>query len=908
MSRTLTSAATTEKDKVAGAFYHRILAVEFGGATGTKYYAEELLHGPVPCEGRIVDWGQMALSAVPGKVGGFDSLTITFEDSDRSLRSLFESFPGVQNKIAYVYLWFEGTDWDDKIPLFAGVLSTPLSWTDQNVYWSVSMKGLQEYFDKSIGKLIKQEDFSEVNCSECDGKAIPIVYGNPCKRVPACVIDRPGSGYLANSLTIHNTTLTIHDEANKLYFTSGSSIQLVVGYPNNYEIITGTFANETASVLTITSRTGILASGNVSGIYAAGGDRFIMINASAISNPEVSRGGYPLWLSNGDGWISLMVTYWSAQGSQIAIVQEPPDFTADTSTEFKIGAQPGLVPFWTVGTPVYEIGAYKYLLNYLPSKEVVRLEARGKSNSTGGGDQTDVFMTYDDLSYSVNLDDKSHNEDLGRDEDDPGVTTATIVSSPTQSGFSDNKLYATIKGIMDDEENVLEDPADVIHHMLTNPFLGNISSEFINSDSFTEAAANIVTKYAFAIQEEKKLNELVSNLSQQANCLLFWDQGKANLKFIETDFTGHELALNPSNVRADSIKIEMTPDKDMPTEMVAKFKQAITNPEQRLARTSDEAVANFKEKREEIDLWGYQLPTSVAKATENWLAYKLLINRIVTVSTFLNGVHLQPGDVALLNYADGNGDLVFDAVYGRIRSIRHTAANLRNNTMEEVQLTIETNLWAFTINTSTPVDEQCAQPVGVPQEAGRGEVPWPIGYLDTTTTGEPTTTETPTTTGEPEPTTTGEGSACTLPVTSTVSGYVADEGSGFSVDLSAFDVNACTDSGVADSMNGTVTVDNPDSVAFDSVSYWKALLGDTYNGSITITLQCSTVDANTGQIDVQLRLPTLGSPGSYFSVFYQKIVLNENLYTEQTVEFDSASFGAEECGDIPNTLTITPLT
>lgn len=748
MSRTLTASATTEKNKTNGAFYHRILAIEFGGATGTKYYAEELLHGPVPCEGRIVDWGQMSLSATPGKVGGFDQLTITFEDSDRSLRSLFETFPGVQNKLAYVYMWFEGTDWDtDKIPLFAGVLSTPLSWSDQSVLWSISMKGLQEYFDKSIGHLIKQQDFSEVNCSECDGKIIPIVYGNPCRRVPACVIDRPGQGYLGQTFGPLDNALFIHDEAAKLYFTYGSAITLVVGTPGNYETVTGSFSSATTKTFTITDRSSWLASGTVSGIFATGGDRYVMINEIDLDDPSISRGGYPLWLNNGTGWRSMMVTYWSDQGSQIAIVQEPPDYTVDTSTQYVIGATPGFIPNWTVGTPVYEIGDYTYLLNYLPSKEVVRLEARGKSNAPGGGDQVDLFMEYSSSAYSVNLNNKAYNSALGRESGDDGVTTVTISSPPAKNGFSDNKVYATIKGIMNTDGDAMEDPAEVIKHLLTNEFLGNISTDFIDSSSFTDAASSIVTKFAFAIQEEKKLNELVSNLAQQANSLLFWDQGKASLKFIETSFSDHQLALTPSNVRADSIKVEMTPDKDLPTEMIAKFKQAIPSPEQRLSRTSDEAVTNFKEKKEEIDLWGYQLPTSVAKSTENWLAYKLLINRIITISTFLNGLHLQPGDVVILNYADGNGDLVFDGLYGRIRAIRHTAANIKNNTMEEIQLTIETNLWDFTINTATPLDEQCSQPVGVPQEGGRGEVPWPIGDLAAaSTTAAPSTTAGVTTT------------------------------------------------------------------------------------------------------------------------------------------------------------------
>ncbi|QDV49527.1 phage tail protein [Gimesia fumaroli] len=904
MARTLTSATTTEKNKVTGAFPRKILEIQFGGATGNKYYAEELLHGPVPCEGRIVNWGQLSLSAEPGKVGGFDQLTITLEDSDRTMRSLFESFPGVQNKLAYVYLWFEGTDWDtDKIVLFAGVLSTPLNWNDRDVNWSISMKGLQEYFDKSIGRLIKQEDFNDVNCSECDGKTIPIVYGNPCKRVPACVIDRPGEGYLSSPFGQHDTIMTIHDEANKLFFTTGSSIQLVVGYPNNFELVTGSFSGPTSMIFNVTSRGSILASGNVSGIYAEGGQRYIMINQSALSDPNFNLRGYPLWLNNGAGWYETTITLWSFQGSQVAIVQEPPDFTADTSTQFKIGSVAQFKYNWMPGTPVYELGTYKYLLNYLPSKEVVLVEAKGSSGSAGGGQTKDVFLSYSDSSYSVSLNDKTHNEALGRASDADGVTTLTLNSTPAVYGFPNETIYATIKGIMNDSDDVIEDPADVLQHMLTNPYLGNISSGFIDSDSFTAAAASIVTKMAFAIQEEKKLNELVSNLAQQANCLLFWDQGKATLKYIETNFTGHQLALTPSNVKMDSIKVEMVPDKDMPTEMIAKFRQAIPSPEQRLSRTSDEAVANFKEKREELDLWAFQLPTSVAYATENWLAYKLLINRMINVSTFLNGLHLQPGDVVLLNYADGNGGLVFDGVYGRIRTVRHISGSLQQGAMEEIQLLIESNLWDFTINTSSPDDQTCARSIGVAVDGGRGIVSWPEAGVSPTTTGEPTTTGAPTTTTAsgttPEGGTTTTGAPWPCP----------DNLIGPSVDLDLTNyatgdcVSAITQSVMAKVHTIPRTGTNQYHVQyFEGGSPWSGDYG--WRGEIFVTLYCNPGQNDSTNMNVYIRYR--GEEEGHPNGVSQNVTFLLQGIVPTADSYDIPYNNGSACFTFPDHVTVTP--
>jgi len=909
MARTLASATETEKEKVAGAFPRYILQVDFGGEVGIKYYSEELLHGPVLCEGRIDSWGELRLNAEPGKIGGFDQLTITFNDADRELRTLFETYPGVQNKIAYVYLWFDGTAWADKLVMFAGILTTPLSWTENNVQWSVSMKGLQEHFDKSIGRLISQDDFPEVNCSSCDGKMMPIVYGNPCKRVPACVIDRPGEGYLGSAFGQQDETVVIHDEASKLYFTTGSQITLIIGYPNNFESVVGSFANETSRFFNVTSRSSILYSGNVSGIYAAEGQRYIMINQSVLADPTFTLRGNPLWLNNGSGWYETMITTWDYQGSQVAIVQEPPDFTASSSTEFKIGSVAQTKFNWTPGAPVYELGTFKYLLNYLPSEEVVRIEALASSGSAGGGQTRDVFLTYNTNAYSVNLNDKSHNATIGRETDDPGLTTLTLNSPPTVYGFPEETIYATIKGIMNDEGDAIEDPADIMKHILESPFIGNIADEYINNDSFSLAASQVVTKMGFAIREEKKLNELISELAMQSNCIAFWDTGQIYLRYLESDYSNHQAVLNPDNVLNGSLSIEMTPVKDYPTEIVSKFRQAIPSPEQRLSRSSDEAIASFEKKRTEMDLWAYQYPTSVAIVTENWLLYRLKMNKLIKISSFLNCSHVQPGDVVLLNYADGNGGLVLDATYGRVRSISHRFGQVEQGTIDSIGMVVETNLWPSTVNVSTPEDQVCARIIGNAEDGGRGNPDFPSVGVPVTTTGEPTTT----TTGEP--TTTAPGT--TVAPTTTASPFpaiwcglpmtpgnppVVNPGATCGLDFSDFVSDGCVspETEAAFATNHTFGVADVVHTFFRQISFQKEI---GIYGNITMNFGCySPSHVSVGIIIIMYE--THDPYGPEHIVTYELQTSAGGLWASGTADVNALPI-PNLCGNIPETVDFT---
>jgi len=537
MARTLTSAAQTEANKTAGAQFVRILEVQW--PSGTIYYSTRPLTSPVTAEGRVIDFPSRQVSGVPGKANAQSTVTIELDDSDRSLRAKFEASPGPQNVLAYVHLYFEGTAWaTDKVTEIGGILTTPMRWDSQRSIVSLTLRGFEYHFDRDIGFLLRKEDFSELACSEADGKIIPIVYGNPCRRVPATVIDRPGAAFLASELSIvPDTELTINRTAGDAGFTTGSETSLILGWGNRWEKVTGTFTNTSDTTLSFstpldTNRGAVLAQGTLPGFFGAGGQTYIIIpTADLPGGSGTNLGGYPLYLQLNDSagtWVVTTITYWDISGANV-IVAAKGSLNVITGSNYKIGSLASTDVKWPPGTPVYEASTWTYIVNFLPSKSVDAVEARGTFNVPGGGSRT-AWLKFNPSYYSVNLNNTAYNATLGRLGTDPGVTTVTLSYAPTQLGFDSEQIWVTLKGITNDNTStgtVLTNPADIVKNLHDNQFLGNIGSGFINAASFTAAKSNLTTQMSFALLDRKRLNDVVSDLAYQGQMLYFWDEGQA---------------------------------------------------------------------------------------------------------------------------------------------------------------------------------------------------------------------------------------------------------------------------------------------------------------------------------------------------------------------------------------------
>ena len=138
MARSLTTAAATEASKNTGAFPRRVLEVQYGGSTGTKYYSSDTFtptSSGFTTDPRVKSWGTITTAADPNKMGGNSQLTIELADTDHVLKGLFDTSPGIQTVQCKLWLWFSGTAWSDAVCLFVGTISNPVTWQDASGTW-----------------------------------------------------------------------------------------------------------------------------------------------------------------------------------------------------------------------------------------------------------------------------------------------------------------------------------------------------------------------------------------------------------------------------------------------------------------------------------------------------------------------------------------------------------------------------------------------------------------------------------------------------------------------------------------------------------------------------------------------------------------------------------------------------
>ena len=159
MARIFTTPFNTETQKKTGARPRVLLSLEL--ASGLKWYSTQTLTtaggDPVDTDGLIVSLGELAIDAQPGKSGGMGNIRLVLADPVRELMNDNTAQPGLQSREAQLYLWYEGTTWpDDRMLLFDGSLTTPMTWDEATAQTTLSMRGMEHFRDPSIGIRAKQ--------------------------------------------------------------------------------------------------------------------------------------------------------------------------------------------------------------------------------------------------------------------------------------------------------------------------------------------------------------------------------------------------------------------------------------------------------------------------------------------------------------------------------------------------------------------------------------------------------------------------------------------------------------------------------------------------------------------------------------------------------------------------------
>lgn len=157
----------------------------------------------------------------------------------------------------------------------------------------------------------------------------------------------------------------------------------------------------------------------------------------------------------------------------------------------------------------------------------------------GGPLTTDVYQMWWEISYEPSVSNKTISDGTIATTD----STKVIVTGNSQAD-SLGVLICDVEGYMDDtpkhytdsDGSLIEEPWDVMHHLIENHSNGAVDADIDLSGSFQDAEDNLPAsyKFAFAITDQRNLNRQLAQLAVQTYCRFVWEAGVARLLRIKT--------------------------------------------------------------------------------------------------------------------------------------------------------------------------------------------------------------------------------------------------------------------------------------------------------------------------------------------------------------------------------------
>lgn len=706
MARTLSNAAATAAARPTGTLVRYLVGVEWATGSPVWYGFETITQTGLDGSGNPVEMAisrplLRAMSPLASEdrldtIVQHEAFSFSLGDEDRSISSRVDGLdaPGPIGRRVSVYLWLRADDVkpeddvfeDNRLLLFGGII-TKATKRGASRLWDFECRSHEATYEKKAGIRVTSDVFTDIPCNEDGRQIIPIVYGRPVKRVPAVLIDRPGRSTLAAGWEFTDDVLYVTGNADQLGFTTewenddGDTVRtgtLVVGQAGRSEVVTGTWGYwdkwNNRTPFTIDNRTAWFASATATRTSRA----TRVTGASGIWLPPVDlltgelllgedatqpKTGHAVAVKVNGAWYTLLARLWLDRvgGYVVAWLGGVP-MQLGQFYEWHMCRWPGFIPRWPAGVEVVEQGAWTYAVSCSPCEDVERVEAVMRQNvygpSTG---QREVWMTFarddagnpDTYHWWWRKNDWRWNYRLGLTRSDPGITTVELLQHPAAYGL-DPQVYVTLKGTRDEDDDAAlayEKPAEVIQHLLTSRYGGNIDVANLDVDSFTDAQARLDAdgrdmRFAFAITEADDVLAIARKLADQATCRLSVQSGKIRLDAMEhiEDATTIGTATQ-DNTPLDGLAENEVDQHEWPRELVGIVPRFPGDKRpNRITSRADATLLELGEQTKEQTLQAYQSATHAAKAHAWRHQNQLEAQREITATRFLDLVAAAPGD------------------------------------------------------------------------------------------------------------------------------------------------------------------------------------------------------------------------------------------------------------------------
>ncbi len=664
-----------------------VLLVRISISENEWLYADRDLSGTVSATGRIVSCDPIRMLSDDTGAESTRSWSITLADADGTLQSLLED-GSLQQATVTLLQGFYGLSLDDAVPIASGAADAgSILWSEADRTLTLSVRDPDVLFrDQPLCRTATRDVFDSLP-SESEGKYLPRALGRP-RRISPLLVQTGSSTELMFACTTSADQLALRDGS---VFSSGEITVCV-----NNEYMSGTVSGDVFEISardvslysgTFGSQTGNRRCLQTSGLTHSCDDEFAgLILRAEIADVEQKRTIISSGADTGTLWVNSAFTTEDGTGW-------PPEETA-----FTIG---GTLGQHAAGSTVREVvDEHLYLVSDRPVRTLGQVEAWGIVRDESSFLDFDIVKqqegwfplpdSYYEFRPSVTLENDDHSVAV--------LALRLLPEEITEFSITSNELAVTVEGEYDDDDALIENPADVIRHFLCDD--GGVDEELIDDDSFTAAqTARSDVPFSFVLQSGITLLTAVRELALQAQLSLAWENGKFYLRELSNALADPAAELSEDVIVQDCLQLGLSEPESLTTSIAARYTDS--GESKSVTITDDDAQDLYGASSKTMSFWGYDRRHLVTQSAAWWLRRLRHRYRTIRLDAFLPALNLQRRDVVSLTHSA----LGETAVVGEVRQIIRTPADFENGIPTTARITIQTPAWPGCVDTCETVCE-----------------------------------------------------------------------------------------------------------------------------------------------------------------------------------------------------------
>jgi hypothetical protein len=181
-----------------------VVGINFGNNPVQALYADKDLGDPLnpSIRGKILQFGQLEdVTRIDGS-GSASSISFTLDDTDGLIKGIMDGVDITYNPVT-IYQYFDGLSFNDLVPLFFGVLASPIEWDEGTR--SVQLTAITRQSNYMVGFSLDESNVPVYHQSLLN-KAWPMVFGSPFY-TPTLLLQEIPVGYITNAFVVPDPSI-----------------------------------------------------------------------------------------------------------------------------------------------------------------------------------------------------------------------------------------------------------------------------------------------------------------------------------------------------------------------------------------------------------------------------------------------------------------------------------------------------------------------------------------------------------------------------------------------------------------------------------------------------------------------------------------------------------------------------